>query len=251
MQQGILPSISPNRGIVLDPRTKLLLLITMTTFVLGGIGNSSGLSGAVLRVISVVLCILPLILLLTVKKYKAAIIYAVLYTAMYLSFCFAGNQTTGMLNYLLLGTAGIVTRFIPSIMMGAYVVSSTTVSEFTAAMQRMHVSEKLIIPMSVMFRFFPTVADEFSFINTAMRMRGISFGAKNRSKMLEYRLIPLMVCSVKIGEELSVAALTRGLGGTTKRTNICSIGFHIQDWIAIIMCIAPFVFLVMNLMGEL
>ncbi len=44
-----------------------------------------------------------------------------------------------------------------------------------------------------------------------MKMRGIRFGGKNPFLMLEYRLVPLMVSVVKIGDELSAAALTRGL----------------------------------------
>lgn len=49
-----------------------------------------------------------------------------------------------------------------------------------------------------------------------MRMRDIRFGGKNVDKMIEYRLIPLMVCSAKLGEELNAAAITRGLGGDVK-----------------------------------
>ena len=54
--------------------------------------------------------------------------------------------------------------------------------------------------------------------------------------MVEYRLVPLMVSVVKIGDELSAAALTRGLGAPVKRTNVCQIGFHVQDMIAILLC---------------
>ena len=92
-----------------------------------------------------------------------------------------------------------------------------------------------------MFRFFPTVFDEFASINSAMRMRDIRFGGKNVGKMVEYRLVPLMVCSAKIGEELNAAALTRGLGGEVRRTNVCNIGFHIQDFIFILLCLIPYV----------
>ena len=235
MRQGIMQSDIENRGLVLDPRTKLLLLITMATFVLGGAGSAK------FWFITPCLCLAPLVLLLSAKKYKTAAIYVAVYLVTYSSFHFLGPQTTGILNFLLLGTTGIITRFMPSIMMGVYVVSTTTVSEFTAAMLRMHISEKLIIPMSVMFRFFPTVADEFSSINAAMRMRGVSFGGKSAGKMLEFRLVPLLTCSSKIGEELSAAALTRGLGGNVRRTNVCEIGFHAQDFIVILACIVPFV----------
>lgn len=58
--------------------------------------------------------------------------------------------------------------------------------------------------------------------------------------MLEYRLVPVIMCSVKIGEELSAAALTRGLGGSVKRTNICEIGFHVQDILFLLLCVVAF-----------
>lgn len=243
MHQSILQSDIENRGLLLDPRTKLLLLITMAAFVLGNLGSDK------LPFLAPCLCFIPLVLLLSSKKYKASVTYIILYFVMYFAFHFFGPKTTGILNFLLLGTAGIITRFMPSIMMGVYVVSTTTVSEFTAAMLRMHVSEKLIIPISVMFRFFPTVADEFSSINAAMRMRGVSLGGKNVGKMIEYRLVPLLTCTSKIGEELSAAALTRGLGGNVRRTNVCEIGFHVQDYIIIPLCIIPFVITILPWSG--
>jgi len=82
---------------------------------------------------------------LTLSNPKIAV-----YLVMYSMFHFVGPKTTGILSFLLLGTTGIITRFMPSIMMGVYVVSTTTVSEFTAAMLRMHISEKLIIPSAPM-----------------------------------------------------------------------------------------------------
>lgn len=51
----------------------------------------------------------------------------------------------------------------------------------------------------------------------------------------------MMICSVKIGEELSAAALTRGLGGAVKRTNICKIGFRAQDIVLLLICLGAFV----------
>jgi len=66
-------------------------------------------------------------------------------------------------------------------------------------------------------------------------------GGKNPFLMIEYRLIPLMVSVIKIGDELSAAALTRGLGAPVRRTNVCEIGFHVQDFIAIVVCFACFI----------
>ncbi len=58
--------------------------------------------------------------------------------------------------------------------------------------------------------------------------------------MVEYRLVPLIVSVVKIGDELSAAALTRGLGAPGRRTNLCRIGFHAQDLMAALFCVACF-----------
>ena len=236
MQGRILQADVERRGLVLDPRTKLLLLITMATFVLGGAGSRQ------MSFLPYALSLLPVILLLSARAYKAALIAAAVYILAESAFRLAGPLLSGPVYFILLGTRGILTRSLPSLMMGAYVVSTTTVSEFTAAMLRLHLSEIIIIPLSVMFRFFPTVADEFSSINAAL-------GGRHAGKIVEYRMVPLMTCSVKIGEELSAAALTRGLGGNVRRTNVCEIGFHVQDTIFAALCLLPYGALALSAAG--
>ena len=80
-----------------------------------------------------------------------------------------------------------------------------------------------------MFRFIPTPGEESAASTDAMRMRSIQFGTKKfwqaPTAILEYRIIPLMMSVVKIGDELSAAALIRGLGGIKHRTTISNIGF--------------------------
>lgn len=243
MSRGILQASIKNRGLVLDPRTKLLMLFNMALFVLGSAG------GERVQLLVPVLCALPAVLLLSAKKWKAAGTYAVVYFTSWLVYTQLVPLTRGALNFFLLGCSGILSRFLPGMAMGAYLVSTTTVSEFTAAMLRLRLSEKIIIPLSVMFRFFPTVIDEATSINAAMRMRGIHMGGRNAAKMLEYRLVPLLTCCVKIGEELSAAALTRGLGGEVRRTNICKIGFRLPDIVILILCAVPYVIWVLDIMG--
>ena len=170
----------------------------------------------------------------------------IFYTAAYLLSVFVMPHCKGLVNFLLLAMCGIVLRFLPGIMTGAYVVSTTTVSEFIAAMEKMHVSQKITIPLAVMFRFFPTVVEEASSINKAMAMRDIKFGGSKVFKMLEYRLIPMMTCSVKIGQELSAASLTRGLGSPVKRTNICKIGFGWADFVTFALLAGGLVFVILR-----
>ena len=121
---------------------------------------------------------------------------------------FANGAFAGILLIIVM----IINRFLPAYLMGAYVINTTTVSEFKAAMDKLHMPDALTIPMCVMFRLFPTIREENDAIRSAMKMRGIRFGGGKAGKMLEYRVVPMITCTAKIGEELSASALTRGLG---------------------------------------
>ncbi|MBE6023279.1 MAG: energy-coupling factor transporter transmembrane protein EcfT [Cellulosilyticum sp.] len=227
----------------LDPRTKILLLVMLAVFVLGGTG------GRQMSLFRLIFSSVPFILLLLSGKVKTCLLWSSLLIIGGLVEYALIPRTTGILNYMMVALSGMLTRFAPSIMMGMYAVSTTTVSEFVAAMERMHITEKITIPMTVMFRFFPTVREEYASIHAAMRMRGISLAGGKIIQMVEYRLIPMMTSSVKIGEELSAAALTRGLGTPIKRTNICQIGFHIQDKIIITFCLFTIGYWILGVMG--
>ena len=222
------------KGIQLDPRTKLLLLLTITTLMF------STSNEGIMNLVKPLLSLVPFILILSERRFQTAAKYLILYAA-----CFALERValiwaSGLPSFVLLAVTSIMTRFAPGIMMGAYLIASTSVSEFIGAMERMHLTEKIVIPLSVIFRFFPTVSEEYQAIRDAMKMRGIRFGGKNPFLMVEYRLVPLIVSVVKIGDELSAAALTRGLGAPGRRTNLCRIGFHAQDLMAALFCVACF-----------
>ena len=225
MSRELLASQKNNLGIFLDPRTKLAVLITIAVFILGG--SYEG----IMQYYIIVLATIPLLLLSAARKWKGAVLYILIFGGSLCLEMFGLSRLTGVANYIAVAVVGILLRFTPSVVMGYFVVTTTTVSEFVAAMERLHLPQQITIPMShlpqqitipmsVMFRFFPTVAEEWSAIGDAMRMRGVRFGGGKASAILEYRIVPMMICSVKIGEELSQAALTRGLGGPVKRTSV-------------------------------
>lgn len=57
-------------------------------------------------------------------------------------------------NLLFTGIIAFSVEIIPGYMMAYFIFSTTSVGEFIAAMDRMHVTKKLTIPISVTFRFF-------------------------------------------------------------------------------------------------
>ena len=230
MAREILLSKKTEQGLRLDPRTKLLLIFIISIFVMGGTG------GEAMGLIRLVLCTVPAILLLTSKQCAKAVGYIAVFSAFYAVQIYVLPHLTGILNFLVLFTTGFFCRILPSVAIAAYAVKTTTVSELISGMERIHMPKEVTIPLTVMFRFFPTVFQESEAISDAMKMRGIKFGGKKSSKILEYKLIPMITCSVKIGEELSAAAITRGLGAPVKRTNICQLKFNFADVVLILFC---------------
>lgn len=217
-------------NISLDPRTKIFLTLTISTILVGR--GTTGL----MRFISPVLACIPFVLLIISRKYKPALKYLLVYSILFVAEIFLVPTLSGMASFLIIAMIGIFSHMLPGFLMGYYFLSSTSISEFVSAMERMKVSQKIIIPISVVFRLFPTIWEEYTSIRDAMKMRNI-FSLKKPLQVVEYTMIPLMMSVVKIGEELSASALTRGLGGTAKRTNICKIGFGAFDTILIIVAI--------------
>ena len=214
-----------------DPRTKLALLLTMNILLL-----SMG-KGEAVNHLRFAAGFLPGIMLIIGGRYKFALSYGIIYLGSHA----IGPLLPGMQGFpaLVLGFINSLgTRFIPGGMMGVYFLCTTKVNEFVLAMEKMHVSEKVIIPLSVMFRFFPTVGEESSAISDAMRMRKLGFNYVWRRpvEVLEYRMVPLMMSVVNIGEELSASALSRCLGMNKTRTSISKGGFGVLDVFLFLLC---------------
>lgn len=229
MSSELIQSSSYKKGIKFDPRTKLLLLITLSTLML-----STG-NGGLMLYLKPMLAFMPFILLALSKKYIVGVLYFGLFIIGFSLEIYLGTLDSSALGFIVMAAAAIITRFAPCVIAAFFLMTTTSVSEFTGAMKKMHISDKLTIPLSVIFRFFPTVREDAKSINTAMRMRGIT--PKKPMLMMEYRVVPLIISTIKAGEDLSCSALTRGLGSPKKRTNMCNIGFHLLDYVFCIICV--------------
>ena len=238
MAQELMLGAYQKKSFSLDPRTKMLLVVTISTVsVLGG-------SLGAMLYIRLALAFIPCLFLLMARQFRVSVIYGIVFVMGTFMEIILNLIASGPLSMLLIFISITISHMAPGIMMGYVLLSTTTVSEFVASMERMHMPRQIVIPIAVMFRFFPTVGEEAAAINAAMKMRGITF--RSPVKMLEYRLVPLMLCSVKIGEELSAAALTRGLGAPVKRTNICKIGFSGWDILAMLTCVVSIIFFIVG-----
>ena len=213
----------------LDPRTKLYMILIVSAIVMMS-ATTPFLWG-----VRIVMTLIPITLLVIEKRYTSAFGFTFLYlAALVLTFAFLSEDSTGILKTLLRGYSGIVVQFMPCFITAWYVVRTTKIGEFMSAMQKMHMPDGITIALAVVMRFFPTITEEYSSISDAMKMRGISLGGGNAAKMIEYRMIPLLFSCVNIGDELSAAAITRGLGGNVKRTSVEKLKLRVADWLLII-----------------
>lgn len=84
-----------------------------------------------------------------------------------------------------------------------------------AVFSKLHAPKSLGIATSVLLRFIPTIHTEFSFIRNSLKFRGIGLSVGQTLAMLprmfEYLLVPLLIRTARISEELSAAAIVRGV----------------------------------------
>ena len=146
------------------------------------------------------------------------------------------------LNLLSLFSVGI-RMMLPCVIAGAYAFSTTTMGEFVCAMRKMRLPEGVIITCSVVIRFFPTIAEDYRQIKSAMTLRGMSSGWKDMIfrpfRSLEYILIPLLLNSSTVAQDLSIAALTKGIGMPGRHTSIAEIRMSGWDWSAVCIYSLP------------
>lgn len=138
-------------------------------------------------------------------------------------------------------------KFIPVIMLGSWLASTIKVNEFMAALEQMRLPKPVIIPLAVLLRFLPTVKEELGYISDTMKMRNIELSCRgillNPVRTMEYILVPLLMRSVKVADELSAAALTRGIDSENRRTSLREVRILPSDGIIA----AGFILLVLSL----
>ncbi|PIE98912.1 MAG: ABC transporter permease [Treponema sp.] len=129
-------------------------------------------------------------------------------------------------NYILPFLFVIKIFFIP-VFAGHFFISTSEVSSIIASFEKMRLPRTIIIPLAVMFRYFPSFHDDKKNIKMAMKMRGISF--KNPIRYLEFISIPLLISAVNIADDISKAAETKCISDPCKKTRYTKITISIAD----------------------
>ncbi|MBT1161408.1 energy-coupling factor transporter transmembrane component T [Bifidobacterium sp. SO1] len=248
-------------GVRLDPRTKLYLLLLANLLLFFHVDTRG-------EAIMVALFLLPLFV---AGRWRNGLRLAVLYFALLalglwsdtVTLDGTGGGSGGSLIGMMNGSAndGGATSFavttghvagllsvgirmmMPCLITGAYTFTTTSISEFVCAMRRMRVPEAIVIPCVVVIRFFPTIAYDYRQIRNAMALRGIAAGRfalmRHPVQSLEFIIVPLLMNATFVSRDLSVAALTKGLGVAGEHTCMTVIRMRWFDWTFMAVCTVP------------
>ncbi len=213
----------------LDPRTKLLILAITSISVF--------LNESIL--IECIFVLIPFLLFLRAKLFKPAfknMAVFIILMAIQLAVVPKLPVTAGGIVFMF---AVYIRKLIPCLMLGLLMIRTTRVSTFLAAISRLHLPKGFTIALSVALRYFPTMAEEWGFIKDAMSLRGLSVSLAglltHPIKTMEYVYVPMLISASKISDEITQAAVTRGIDHVGRRSCLETVKFRLWDMILLVI----------------
>lgn len=224
----------------LDPRTKLLILAITSVSVF--LNESMLIEGA--------FTFIPFLLLLQAKHirlaFKSGAAFIIL-LALPMLLVPHLPVTAGGILYMF---AVYIRKLIPCFMLGSLLIRTTKVSTFLAAISRLHLPKGFTIALSITLRYFPTMKEEWGFIKDAMSLRGISASPAgllfHPVRTMEYVYVPMLVSASKISDEITQAAITRGIDHLERRSCLENIRFRMRDALLLILYSSLVVLIIFN-----
>ncbi len=133
-------------------------------------------------------------------------------------------------NYIVIFLVVIKLFFIP-ILAGNFLIATSDVSSIIASLEKIKTPKALVIPIAVIFRYFPAFKNDKKNIQMAMRMRGIS--RKNPIRYFEFVSVPLLISATTIADDISKVAETRCIADPCKKTRYTELKFTLADLVFI------------------
>ena len=204
----------------LDPRTELLLLILANIVAFTQRSVKVEITWVVLLLLMIIAC--------GCKKAagKLAAAFGICLLLQYYVFPNGPKILATSFTFLV----SYARKIFPCLIVGTLILQKTPVRELMVALRKWHIPQGLIIPLSVTVRYFPAIKEEIGYIRDAMKLRNI-----HGIQKVECLLIPIMISATTTAEELSAAAVTRGIENPAPKTSMIVMRFGIQDYVFLII----------------
>ncbi len=216
---------SSKKGIlVLDPRTKILLLISVNIFIF----SNHRLSFEVITVAGL------LMLLLFSGLFQEAVKFFIIYMALliinYVLFPISPRIITMSLNIVIV----TMRKLLPCWILGKLLIETTPIRLLMYVLGNLHIPRTVIIPLTISIRYFPAIKEEKQAISDAMMLQNV----RGIFKKIEHIYVPLMIQASNTADELSQAITARGIENPKEKTCVISLKFRIQDYLLSLVSIA-------------
>ena len=201
----------------LDPRTKIVVLVTVIIVVFSFPGN-------LVMGITVAGCILLFLIDgLVLQLVGFAAVYLFLTAIQFLLLPRVGATAAMML-------AGFVyfKVLMPIALPADYLMRTTSVQEVLAAAKKMRVG------FAIIMRYLPVVGQNFRQVRDAMKLRDL----RGLGTRVEAVYVPMLINTVQAAEDLSTAACARGIENPGDKTSFVEVGLRIRDFLVITSCLA-------------
>lgn len=219
-----------------DPRTILYLLLISQIILLLDVN-------VFIEIVTVMILIIPFFIS---KQFKWGLVIALIYSLqLCMAFIFLPNIHNAVLLYPLSMIANGFRELIPGIIVGIYALKLTHSEEWISLFKKWHFPKYFIVPFSVIFRFFPTLREDYHQIRNAMAFRGIERGPiafiKHPIQTFEFILIPLLIKASQVAQDLTISALTKGLSMPVRQTSIIQLQLTKTDFVYMLNAFLPII----------
>lgn len=174
------------------------------------------------------------------KMFATTIYFAAFYAALLVLNEFLWLISIPPVNMVLSMLVLLLFRLLPVYMAYIILLEKTSINELIIALEQMHVPKMLIIPLAVVYRYVPTVGYEILYIKDSLKMRGLNPSLTGMFlhpvTMVEKFMIPLLIRSGKLADELAAAALCKGLDGEYPRSSCTRVRFEQKDAVYCVIC---------------
>ncbi len=140
----------------------------------------------------------------------AAILIGIVVLETYILPCISFSFASGFFIMLSFGR-----KIMPCLMIGSIVINKIPSQYLILAFRKFHVPNVILIPFAVTIRYIPSLKMEYSNIKDAMKLRNIP-----KMKQVESVIVSLVMSAAKTADELSAAAVTRGIENPCHKTSV-------------------------------
>lgn len=220
------------KNLQMDPRTKIMLIFIAN--IVAFANSSVYMETLIIVAISVLLLLCGCI--------KSSIKWIAFYGALLFIQYYLIPVMPTFLAVMFSVLAIYARKLLPCMMIGELIIKTIPVRLIILSLQKWKIPQKIIIPLSITIRYFPAIKEEVTHIKEAIKMRKI----KGVIRRIECMYVPMLISAANIAEELSAAAITRGIENPAPKTSVVDIRFYIQDYICLAIGIIFIVIIMMQ-----